>query len=196
MSLIGRKGARGRFRRRAIATMTVAAWSALSIAAGRAPAHLDARAPSEYQAKAASLYNIARFVEWPRGTFTRQDSPFVVCVIGTDPFERSLDEAVAGKAIAGRVITVRRLAPIQAPAGCHILFVAAPEAQQPAIMDYCQAAGILTVGDGERFAERGGHVGLYMESNRVRLAVNMTSADQAGLRISSKLLSLAKIVRD
>jgi hypothetical protein len=148
----------------------------------------------EYQVKAAFLFNFAKFVEWPPQTFKGPSDSMSICVLGQNPFGRSLDEAVAGKLIDGRRFVVRQVANAGRAGGCQILFIASPQKIQ--LPELATAmAGVLTVGESEGFAAGGGVIGFKLEGGRVRLEVNVDAADQRKLRISSKLLSLAQIVK-
>ena len=146
----------------------------------------------EYHVKAAFLYNFAKFVDWPPQTFKNARDPVSICVLGASPFGGSLDEAVAGKSIDGRKFAVRQVADMAQAEGCQILFITARQKKLPpdVIM-----AGVLTVGESDGFASGGGVIGFKLEGGKVRLEINVGAADQRKLRISSKLLSLAQIVK-
>jgi hypothetical protein len=104
--------------------LAAALLAAAAPVAGQSPP--SAAAPTEYEVKAAFLYNFARFVEWPAEG--RRSEPFVITVLGQDPFGRVLDDTVAGKAVAGRPIEVRRASRVEEAAGAQIVFVSASEA--------------------------------------------------------------------
>src|SRR5579871_3652028 len=82
-----------------------------------------AQAIDEYQVKAAFLFNFAKFVDWPAHAFTSASDPIAICVLGANPFGRSLEEAVHGKTVDGRGFAVRQLARMSQSSGCHILYV-------------------------------------------------------------------------
>jgi hypothetical protein len=152
-----------------------------------------AQSPDEYQVKAAFLYNFARFVDWPGEAFSDAGAPFVVGVIGNDPFGGALDQAINGKNIGGRQMTVRRLKWGQDLRSCHILYISSSERRHlPQIIQSLRGANVLTVGDMDQFNQQGGIINFILETNRVRFEINPRGADQARLRISSKLLALAK----
>ena len=151
------------------------------------PAQL--RPSSEYELKAAFLFNFAKFVDWPPNTFAGPDAPFLVCVLGTDPFGGTLDNALRGKVIAEH--------PVSDISGCQILFVAASESHLlPEVLAKIRGQYVLVIGESDDFASSGGAIQFTLEENRVRFFINPDAADRAGLKISSKLLALAKIVRD
>jgi hypothetical protein len=161
----------------------------------------DAPDSSEYLIKAGFIYNFAKFVEWPSAAFAQPDSPIVIGVLGTDPFGNVLDRLVQDKKIGQRGFVVRRykwgkdLKDLKDLRDCKILFVSASEkAHADEIIQLVKWLPILTVGETPGFAERGGVIRFTVEDNRVRFEVNVDAAHQADLNISSRLLTLAKII--
>ena len=147
----------------------------------------------EYQVKAAFLYNFARFVEWPFESFQRSNEPLTICVLGIDPFGSSLDDTVAGRAIEGRSLAVRRISSIRQIAGCHVLFVSSAESKRsPPALAEIRTPGVLTVGDSGAPEMDGLIINFRLEGGKVRFAINLEAADRGRLRISSRLLSLAR----
>jgi hypothetical protein len=152
---------------------------------------------NEYQVKAAFLYNFAKFVEWPDGTFANSTSALTVCVLGKDPFGKVLDDAILGKRIAEHPAILARGKRIQDLPECQIIFVSASDSPQlPEILRALHGHKVLVVGETENFAGSGGTIEFVLETNRVRFAINTDAADRAGLKVSSKLLALATIVHD
>jgi len=150
--------------------------------------------PTEYDVKAAFLYNFAKFVEWPPDTFKEPTAPLTVCVLGDDPFGEALEKEFSGKTVQDRPIVFEPL-DHHAPAACQVLFVSASERKRvDAILQDLQGPPILTVSDIHRFVKHGGMIGFTLEDDRVRFEVNLAAAEQAGLKISSQLLKLAKNV--
>jgi hypothetical protein len=151
----------------------------------------------EYQVKAAFLYNFAKFVEWPDGTFPNSTSALTVCVLGKDPFGKVLDDAILGKRIAEHPAILARGKRIQDLPECQIIFVSASDSPRlPEILRELHGHKALIVGETENFAGSGGAIQFVLEANRVRFAINTDAADRAGLKVSSKLLALATIVHD
>jgi hypothetical protein len=146
----------------------------------------------EYQVKAAFLYNFAKFVEWPPGSFADRAAPLRICVLGQDPFGEELRNIASNKIINGRKLVVDEVADLAAARRCHILFIAASKkAEMKQTVESLRGADVLTVGDTKGFAKMGGMINFVLEDDRVRFEVNQTAAEQTGLRISSKLLSVA-----
>lgn len=143
---------------------------------------------------AAFLFKLARFVEWPPWAFASDDDPVHICLVGSDPFGRVLDDVVRGKRVNGRRVVVFRDADVQA-ATCHILFAPAGSARELADLLHGRArAASLTVSDAPFFIDDGGMIGLYTDSHRARFEINLAAAESNGLRVSSRLVSLASRV--
>ncbi len=154
----------------------------------------QAQEVTEPALKAAYLYNFAKFTEWPADTLAA-DAPLVFCVADT-PVAESLERIVAGRSIGRHTLTVQRVTPGDPLLGCHVLYASDLDALQEA--DYLAAtrgASILSISNGERFTALGGVARFFVENARLRFAINVKAADRARLRISSRLLALAKIVR-
>jgi hypothetical protein len=150
----------------------------------------------EYLVKAAFLYNFAKFVEWPEGTFSDETSPLVLCILGDDPFGDSID-SIKGKTIMGRELRIKRLSDEEEIGSCHIVFVSESERGRLSyIIRKARRLNVLTVSDINGFAGRGGIIGFTKRENKVRFDINVEAAEGSKLKISSKLLKLATIVRD
>jgi len=150
----------------------------------------------EYQVKAAFLYNFAKFVEWPAGTFASPSDPIGICIAGVNPFGSTLDSMVEGKKIGDRVFVVRRIPDTQQAKGCQILFIGSTEWKRVRpLLEALKGAAILTVGETDDFTAAGGMIAFQIAGPRVRLQIDIETAERSRLKISSKLLSLAQIVK-
>jgi len=160
-----------------------------------APSHAqstDSSDSSEYLIKAGFTYNFAKLMEWPSGAFAQPDSPIVIGVLGTDPFNGTLDQVLKGKQANGRAFEVKHLKWGADLKGCNILFVSDSEtAHLDELFHNIKGLPILTIGDTPGFAQRGGIINFVVEDNRVRFEINADAAKQANINISSRLLSLA-----
>lgn len=171
-----------------LALLTVAA--ALLVGGTRGGAQ-DAP-PPEYAVKAAYLYNFARYVEWPPAALARNGDRLVVCVLGDDPFGPLLDRTLANKQLNGHRLEARRCDTVADATRCNVLFVAAGEDDRlAATFRAAETQSILTVGEEEGFAGRGGMVQLVREGTKVRFAINLGAVERAGLKMSYELLKLA-----
>lgn len=156
--------------------------------------HLRAQAANEYEVKAAFLYKFASFVEWPPES---ANGSVCIAVVGQDPFGAALDEVVKGKTINGRGFLIKRFKTGQDAAACHIVFISASEKiRVRSILDRLQGISILTVSDIPGFCQGGGMIDFELLDQKIRFEINPEAAERAGLRVSSKLLSVAKIVRE
>ncbi len=156
----------------------------------------DASVADEYQVKASFLYNFTKFVEWPAGVFESSDSPISICVLGQNLFGHVLQETVREKSVNGRMLVVSGIPDARSATHCQILFVSSFERTHFGAILGELRTGILTVGETGGFIEAGGVVNLKLETGKIQIQVNIDAAEQAGVRISSKLLSLAQIIRN
>jgi hypothetical protein len=148
--------------------------------------------PSEYQLKAAFLFNFAKFVEWPPEAFADEKSPFIIGVLGDNPFGKELERTVEGKIVNGRYIQIREAGSLAEAKKCHILFVCNSENKRlQEVFEALRGASVLTVGDWTHFTESGGMISFVLENSKIRFQINDQAARAAGLKISSKLLNLA-----
>jgi len=160
-----------------------------------ASAWAEAREDLEYQVKAAFLFNFAKFVEWPAEVFKGPEDPIRICVVGEDPFGASLDDAVRGETVNGRQLTVQRTRSTSKLRDCHLVFVPRSEkGRASGILSSLEGVGVLTVGEGDGFLTAGGIIRFVLDHNRVRFEVNLGAAQDNRLKLSSKLLSLARTV--
>jgi hypothetical protein len=166
---------------------------------GLVPANCLAAAPDqptdEYQVKAAFIYNFAKFIQWPPSTFQNANEPFAICIMGQDPFARSLEDTVAGRAIEGHPLSVHHISGLKQVAGCQIVFIGSAENKRslPAL-DEIRTPGILTIGESDSTGASGVIINFRLDGNKVRFDIDLVAADREKLRISSRLLSLAHLV--
>ena len=145
----------------------------------------------EYHIKAVLLYNIVQFTEWPTNSVSSTNT-ITIGIMGTDPFGAAIDEAVRGQKKEGRALVVHRVEKIEDATNCHALFISKSEsARLPQILTALRGRPVLTVGETEDFAQRGGMIQFTTEKNRIRLRINVNTAQAVSLIISSKLLRLA-----
>jgi hypothetical protein len=150
----------------------------------------------EYQIKAAFLYNFAQFVDWPSATFANTNAPFYIGILGDDPFDGVLDETIQDETINGHKIVAVRSQRIEELKNCQIIFVSKSEKRRVAeILTELDSKPILTVSEIEGFAQHGGGINFFLAGTKVRFEINPGAAQSDGLKISSQLLSLGKIVQ-
>lgn len=151
----------------------------------------------EYEIKAAMLLNLTHFVEWPAAKLGAPGTPFVIGIVGSDPFGKDIDKVIVGKTVSGHAIAIQRFRNAPHAECCHILFITQSERRNVSdIITLLGRAPVLTVGDGEKFAAAGATVGFVLRDNRVQIEVNLESAQRHGLTFSSRLLRLVTVVKD
>jgi len=153
------------------------------------------QAISEDQVKAAYLYNFAKFVEWPQETFPDATAPIHLCVLNDATIGSELNQIVKDKHILGRSIVVVPIQTGEQGRSCQILFInSAQNWQIEHILKGLQGASVLTVGEATGFVEQGGIVNFVIQDDQVHFQVNHKAATQSRLRMSARLLSVAKRV--
>jgi uncharacterized protein DUF4154 len=178
-----------------VSSRVLAGLAAICLTAALAPAAVD-DPPSEYEVKGAFLFHFARLTEWPAAAMP-EGEPFVIAILGQDPFGTALDRMLESQTAHGRPLQVHRSATVaDLPERPHIVFIGSSE--QPslaAILSRFKGQPVLTVGEMDGFGEKGGIVNFVVTAEgRVRFEVNVREADASGLKLSSQVLKLARIV--
>ena len=179
--------------RRSLALMLLS----LSLAGHGATAS-DARAPNKAsapQVKAAFLHKFASFVDWPQGSFPRPDSPLKIGVVGDVQVWRDLSELSRERERDGRPVEVSQVAAGDSLAGYHILYLRAPSLARMATLLAAVPEGVLTVADADGAHPRGSVMSFFQEDGRVRFGVSLEAAGRQHLRLSSRLLAVARRVQ-
>ena len=162
---------------------------------GAFAADQDSSIPLEYQVKAAVLYKFVRYVEWPQDVLPDTLDTITIGVLGESPITDALRASVEGKEIGGYKVVIRHFGDLADLDFCHMLFIGRSEKENlKKALRRLQGWSTLTVGDAEGFAEKRGMINLVIVENKVRFEINMEAAEEAKLKISSKLLRLGKIV--
>jgi len=153
-------------------------------------------AASERSVKAAFVYKFLGYVEWPDNAFASGDAPIVVGVIGADDVAAELADIVRGRSVNNRPVEVRRLHAGDPVIGVNVLFVGAAEhARLPQIMRAAAARNVLTITEVDDGLDLGTVINFVLVDGRVRFEVSLDAAERAGVRLSSRLLSVAHLVR-
>lgn len=148
---------------------------------------------TEPQAKASLLFNLGAFVEWP-ATALAGGERLAICVAG-DPDVLVALRPFEGRSIDGHAVVSRAVADDDDPSTCHILFISGSREQALALVRRAGDRPVLTVGDGPQFVRQGGTLRVYFEQSRLRFEINTTTAARTRLKISSKMLGLARVVK-
>ena len=149
----------------------------------------------EYQVKAVFIFRFTQFTEWPPSAFASTNAPFVIGILGEDPFGPFLDKTVENESVEGHPIIVQRFRAASEVKNCHMLFFDSKEASKMATWEeHYKNRSILTVSDAPLFLQKGGIIKFYTDDNKIKLQINPEAAKSADLVVSSKLLRLAEIV--
>lgn len=151
--------------------------------------------PKEYEIKAVFLFNFTNFIRWPE-TVLVPNTTIKLCVLGDDPFGKSLDDAVANNEKSGKYqVVVQRLKfPKDDISGCHILFVSRSEQDNYLrILSLIAQKPVLTIGETDDFLAQGGMIEFFIQENRVRLAIALPNLRAAQLNANANLLKVAKL---
>ena len=151
-------------------------------------ARLLATQLDESLVKGAMLVNLGLFVDWPE----HSAEPFVIAIASDEAFVETVVRLVRGRRLNGREVQVRHLGESEGDCACHVLFVGAPEDGRSArLLHSSRGKTILTIGETTSFLRGGGVVRIFRDEDRLRLQINTRAAENAGLKISSRLLQLA-----
>jgi hypothetical protein len=146
----------------------------------------------ELGVKAAFLYNFTKFVEWPSKAFPSADAPITLCTMGDPSVAGEVQKVVADRSAQNRAVKVRAATDADVHS-CQVVYVPdAAGASAPAVIAAAKTSGALTVGESSGFLAQGGMIVFTKQDNKLRFEINEGAAKGAGLKISSKLLSLAK----
>lgn len=160
------------------------------------PQNVFAQESREYVLKAGFIYNFTKFIKWPEKIANEiAIDGLNLCVIGKDPFGKILTQLSQKAQSKGEKISIRRFQSSQEAPSCHILFISGSEEfQLERILDKIEGLPILLIGDTPQYAQRGVGINFYIERNKTRFEINQKAVDRRGIKISSELLNLAKIV--
>lgn len=174
------------------------ACAAFFLSAGWMPAARAVSAqqnPTDSQVKAAYLFNFLKFIDWPDDLPKESQTPWVLGVVGDAPVGNDLRQLVSGKSIRGHELEVKTFLPSADLRGCNLLFIGASEKRRlPSILSSLRGSSVLTVADMDHFVESGGMIQFVIQDSRVRVAIDVGATSRAGLKVSSKLLSMALAV--
>lgn len=177
--------------------ISIGLWWLTVIAAATAHAQpSDAISEAEQQVRAQFVYNFANFVEWPDDAFANTEAPIKICLFGEVDFAPYL-YTFAGTRIGARTLTVEKADQIEEiRSGCHILYVGQDErVRLPTFWQEIQYIYVLSIGDRQGFADKGGIINILRTRDRVQFDVNIENALINGLFLDSDLLALARVIK-
>ncbi len=148
----------------------------------------------EANLKAVFIYNFTRYIEWD-STANQDKNSFVIGIIGSTPVSISLSEIAKTSRVGSKKIIIRRFSKPEEIDGCHVLFI--PKGLPFSLTSVLQKTGkgTLTVSEETGFAKQGTALNFVIDpSDKLKFEANLNAFDVAGLKASSQLLKLAKIV--
>ena len=156
----------------------------------------SAQSVEESRVKAAYLYNFAKFVEWPPGVFRNPEDPAVICVVGDERTSDVLEPAIAGRKANGRPVEARRPHSSAELKSCQVLFIGFSDKERIAqLLSEVQRSSVLTVGQSDHFIPLGGMINLAFKDTTIELEIDPEPSTAVGLKISSRLLVVAQLVK-
>jgi hypothetical protein len=147
------------------------------------------------QLKAAFVYNFVQLTEWPDESFEAADAPIVIAVLNGDGMAAAIDAVVAGRQIGRRSVVIRRCKTADGAGRCHALVAPGEQDRPRDVVAAVADRPVLLIGEGDYFLPAGGTIRFFTDDKKMRFEVNQAAAARAGVRISSKLLRLAKIYK-
>lgn len=148
----------------------------------------------ENKVKTAYIYNFTKFIDWPVDTGAETAEPIKICFFGSDPLRTQLGE-LNNRQARGRSIKIVRIKDVNAISPCNMIFISRSEERQLSlVLERLQGTHVLTVSDIPQFSHKGGMIGFVTENERVKVEVNQRSVRLAGLKVSAKLLEIARVI--
>ncbi len=150
----------------------------------------------EYQIKSVFLEQFTRFIEWPETSEVSDTlTPFVIAVIGENPFGSILEKTFAKQKIKNSTVEIRYLSTPNEISNCHILFISKSNKNiLPDILSHTEGKPILTISDTEGFAQENVLINFYLYGNKIKFEINEKAVHESGFDISYILFNLAKVV--
>ncbi|HMW18241.1 MAG TPA: YfiR family protein [Accumulibacter sp.] len=145
--------------------------------------------------KAAFVYNFAKFTDWPEEVWNRSTTMRVCAAGARNAFSHALTALDPQLSIHGKEIEVQTISRPQEVARCHLLVITGSESVGEWLR-HARTLPMLTIGDAEGFAVSGGIIGLFVEGEKVKFEINQEAALRAGIKLSSRLVKLARLVKE
>lgn len=148
----------------------------------------------ESRVKAAYVYNFTKFIDWPSEGSAGKGETVRICIVGNDSLRTLLGE-LHNREVKGKSLAMARVKDLNALEACDMVYISRSEERQfPLILQRLQGTHVLTVSDIPQFARKGGMIGFVTENERVKIEVNQQNIRQAGLKVSAKLLEVARVI--
>jgi hypothetical protein len=149
----------------------------------------------ERKVKAAYLFNFAKYLDWPAGAFPSAQAPIIIGILGQDPFGQIIEQTIAKRRVGPRPVVLQRGKQVTELTNCHILFIASSEKDGLSkVLATLKGKHALTVSEIPQFCSNGGMLTFVIDHEVVRFEINLDNAEEAGLKISARMLTTAKAV--
>ena len=173
-----------------VGALLLGGWPVLVAPADDEPTVLERRV------KAAFIFKFTGYIDWPEGAFLQADTPVTIAVAGDDEMAAELAQVVAGRAVDGRALLVRKPKGADSLADAHVLFVGRAEAARlPQWVKMARSRPVLIVTEAAGALNHGGMINFLVTEGRVRFEVSLEETEKHGLKLSSRLLAVAQNVR-
>jgi len=157
-------------------------------------AYAESELSRENKIKAVLIYRFTKFIEWTPESFSDNQDPLILTIIGNDPLSKAID-ALHGKKVKGRKLLIKRITSIEDIDKSHIFYIAQSEKERlTEILQTTRELCVLTISDIKGFSKKGGIINFFMVENTVRFEINVAAAQEAGLEVKPSLLKLSKVV--
>jgi hypothetical protein len=148
---------------------------------------------TEYQIKAAMMINFIQFVDWPTDDPGQSPDFLTIGIFGADNFGSAID-SIDGRIVNEKQLKLLRLNSTKELKQCQVVFVPESESYRLSeILSSLNGVPVLTIGESDRFIQQGGIIRFYLEQNHVRFEINKTAANHSKLKISAKLMEIARV---
>lgn len=154
---------------------------------------LQGRSVSVAELKAEIISRFAPYIEWP-ATALAPDAPMLLCVVNDQGVADALQRAITDRSVGGHKLAVKSITADATLPTCQVLYVAGPDPKRS--LATVAAAPVFTIGDANDFVSTGGMVKLFRRNDRLRFEVNLEPIQRVGMKLSSRVLALADVVRD
>ena len=152
------------------------------------------QAVSEPALKAAFIVNFVKFTTWPDEVLPA-GAPIVLCTT-EEEVAIALESQVANRTVNDRALVVKRVKANELLRGCSLLYTGRMDQRRAKeLLTTLTGTSVLTVGEAEEFATAGGVIGLFVHDGRMKFAVNLKAVERTRVRLSSQVLTLAKIIK-
>lgn len=146
-----------------------------------------------YNLQVHMLFKLLPYIDWV-GQEDQTEEPFVICILGDDPYGKLIDQLAKESQYKKRKIEIRRIEEIDQLQSCHVLFINPSfENDWNEIQEKIKTWQILTISEYGNFAKLGGMVNYFINNDNLNLEINVTAVEEKEIKINSLVLQLKKV---